>query len=43
MKQEPVVEQLLPLTGERLGTPDGSGDYLYEPDAQTVIDDMLVR
>jgi len=43
MKQEPVVEQLLPLTGERLGTPDGSWDYLYEPDAQTVIDDMLVR
>ncbi|MCK9283877.1 MAG: F0F1 ATP synthase subunit gamma [Rhodocyclaceae bacterium] len=43
MKQEPVIEQLLPLTGERLGTPDGSWDYLYEPDAQTVIDDMLVR
>jgi F-type H+-transporting ATPase subunit gamma len=43
MKQEPVVEQLLPLTGERLGTPDSGWDYLYEPDAQTVIDDMLVR
>ncbi len=43
MKQEPVIEQLLPLTGERLGTPSGSWDYLYEPDAQTVIDDMLVR
>ncbi|QDX81944.1 F0F1 ATP synthase subunit gamma [Denitratisoma sp. DHT3] len=43
MKQEPVIEQLLPLTGERLGTPDGSWDYLYEPDAQTVIDDLLVR
>ncbi|HQR03519.1 MAG: F0F1 ATP synthase subunit gamma [Proteobacteria bacterium] len=43
MKQEPVVEQLLPLSGERLGTPDGSWDYLYEPDAQTVIDDLLLR
>ena len=43
MKQEPVIEQLLPLTGERLGTPDGHWDYLYEPDAQTVIDDLLIR
>lgn len=43
MKQEPVVEQLLPLTGERLGTPKGSWDYLYEPDAQVVIDEMLLR
>ena len=43
MKQEPVVEQLLPLTGERLGTPEGHWDYLYEPDAHVVIDDMLVR
>jgi F-type H+-transporting ATPase subunit gamma len=43
MKQEPVVEQLLPLTGERLGTPNGSWDYLYEPDAQVVIDELLVR
>ncbi|HTH41019.1 MAG TPA: F0F1 ATP synthase subunit gamma [Rhodocyclaceae bacterium] len=43
MKQEPVVEQLLPLTGERLGTPSTSWDYLYEPDAQVVIDELLVR
>ncbi|MFY9329205.1 MAG: F0F1 ATP synthase subunit gamma [Georgfuchsia sp.] len=43
MKQEAVVEQLLPLTGERLGTPTGSWDYLYEPEAQVVIDEMLVR
>ena len=43
MRQEPVIEQLLPLTGERLGTPKGSWDYLYEPDAQVVIDEMLVR
>lgn len=43
MKQEPVLEQLLPLTGERLGAPEGSWDYLYEPDAQVVIDELLVR
>jgi F-type H+-transporting ATPase subunit gamma len=43
MKQEPVMEQLLPLTGERLGAKEGNWDYLYEPDAQTVIDDMLLR
>lgn len=43
MKQEPVLEQLLPLTGEKLGTPDRSWDYLYEPDPQTVIDELLVR
>jgi F-type H+-transporting ATPase subunit gamma len=43
MKQEPVIEQLLPLTGERLGTPEGSWEYLYEPEARVVIDEMLVR
>jgi len=29
MKQEPVIEPLLPLSGERMGTPDRSWDYLY--------------
>jgi F-type H+-transporting ATPase subunit gamma len=43
MRQEPVLEQLLPLTGDRLGTPAGSWDYLYEPDARVVIDDLLIR
>ena len=43
MKQEPVLEQVLPLTGERLGTPETSWDYLYEPDPQAVIDELLVR
>jgi F-type H+-transporting ATPase subunit gamma len=43
MKQEPVLEQLLPLTGERLGTPEGSWEYLYEPEARVVIDEMLIR
>ncbi|HJV24211.1 MAG TPA: FoF1 ATP synthase subunit gamma, partial [Aromatoleum sp.] len=43
MKQEPMLEQLLPLSGEQLGTPDTSWDYLYEPDPQVVIDELLVR
>jgi F-type H+-transporting ATPase subunit gamma len=43
MKQEPVVDQLLPLTGDKLGTPETGWDYLYEPEAQVVIDDLLLR
>ena len=45
MKQEPVIEQLLPLDPSRLQetTREFSWDYLYEPDAQTVLDDLLVR
>ncbi|GHT83034.1 ATP synthase gamma chain [Betaproteobacteria bacterium] len=43
MKQEPQLEQLLPLTGDKLGTPENSWDYLYEPDPQVVIDELLVR
>ncbi len=68
MKQEPVLEQLLPLTHEYLGVPDahveteksvttsgvitsalqigvakGHWDYIYEPEARPVIDELLVR
>jgi F-type H+-transporting ATPase subunit gamma len=43
MKQEPVVEQLLPLSGEQLGTSEGNWDYIYEPDAKKVIDELLLR
>ncbi len=43
MKQEPLVEQLLPLSGEQMGTSEGSWDYIYEPDAKQVIDELLVR
>ncbi len=43
MKQESVCEQLLPLTGERLGTPTSQWDYLYEPDPKAVLDELLVR
>jgi F-type H+-transporting ATPase subunit gamma len=46
MKQESVVEQLLPLSAESLQEGAATGhawDYIYEPDAQAVIDDLLVR
>ncbi|MEO7548919.1 MAG: F0F1 ATP synthase subunit gamma [Ramlibacter sp.] len=49
MKQEPVIEQLLPLSAAKLqADAKASGgehgwDYIYEPDAQTVIDDLLLR
>ncbi|MGZ9006027.1 MAG: F0F1 ATP synthase subunit gamma [Burkholderiales bacterium] len=43
MKQEPIVEQLLPLSGERLGAPTGIWDYIYEPEAQTVLDAAMTR
>ena len=43
MKQEPRIEQLLPLSGEQLGTAEGSWDYIYEPDAKQVIDELMVR
>ncbi len=43
MKQEPVMLQLLPLAGEKLGTPGGVWDYIYEPDAKAVLDQVLTR
>ncbi|MBI5625651.1 MAG: ATP synthase F1 subunit gamma, partial [Nitrosomonadales bacterium] len=48
MKQEPCMEQLLPLSGEQLGTATGNSDhihwdYIYEPEPKQVIDELLVR
>jgi len=43
MKQEPVMEQLLPLAGERLGAPETVWDYLYEPEAKVVLDQVMTR
>jgi F-type H+-transporting ATPase subunit gamma len=43
MKQEPVIEQLIPLGGERLGAPEGTWDYIYEPEARVVLDQVMVR
>ncbi len=43
MRQEAVVEQLLPLAKLEADHGHRDWDYIYEPDAQTVIDDLLVR
>ncbi len=43
MKQEPVIQQLLPLSGDRLGAPEGPWDYVYEPEAQVVLEQVLTR
>lgn len=48
MRQEPMVEQLLPLSSERLAQSASEKsqfgwDYLYEPDAPTVIDELMTR
>ncbi len=43
MKQEPCIEQLLPLTSEKIGSADGNWDYIYEPEAKDVIDELLLR
>jgi F-type H+-transporting ATPase subunit gamma len=53
MKQEVVLEQLLPLSAAKMqadtrASESATGakhgwDYIYEPDAQAVIDDLLVR
>ena len=48
MKQEPQVQQLLPLSAEHLQQSaeekaEYGWDYLYEPDAPTVIDELLTR
>ena len=43
MKQEPVMQQLLPLSGEQLGSPKGHWDYIYEPEAKPVVDQLMMR
>jgi F-type H+-transporting ATPase subunit gamma len=48
MKQEPVIEQLLPLSAERFAQSEEEKraygwDYLYEPDPQRVIDELMTR
>jgi F-type H+-transporting ATPase subunit gamma len=48
MKQEPVIEQFLPLSAERLQQSQEEKaaygwDYIYEPDAVSVIDELLTR
>ncbi|MFM8257681.1 F0F1 ATP synthase subunit gamma [Polynucleobacter sp. MWH-UH24A] len=46
MKQEPVLEKLLPLSGDELAQ-DANGkagwDYIYEPDAESILNGLLKR
>ena len=45
VKQEPVIEQLLPISDEMLAESRRpySWDYLYEPEAAAVVDTLLTR
>jgi F-type H+-transporting ATPase subunit gamma len=48
MKQNPKIEQLVPLTADKLSQTAEEQqayhwDYLYEPSQQAVIDDLLQR
>src|SRR5664279_2487960 len=48
MKQEPLMEQLLPLSAAQMaagddGSATGHWDYIYEPDAKSVLDELMTR
>jgi F-type H+-transporting ATPase subunit gamma len=45
MRQEPVIQQLLPLSAESMAVDKAQHgwDYIYEPDAPSVINELLVR
>ncbi|HET7524805.1 MAG TPA: F0F1 ATP synthase subunit gamma [Burkholderiaceae bacterium] len=47
MTQQPMVEQLLPLSAERMQATEGDSqyawDYIYEPEARVVIDALITR
>jgi len=43
MTQKPAVRQLLPLAAEQDEALKGHWDYIYEPDAAQLLNDMLVR
>jgi len=43
MTQKPTVRQLLPLAPEKDEVLKGHWDYIYEPDAEILLSEMLVR
>ena len=46
MKQEPVLEKILPLAPSAITAGEGNGtswDYIYEPDAESILDGLLKR
>lgn len=46
MKQEPILEKILPLAPNAITASEGNGaswDYIYEPDAESILDGLLKR
>jgi F-type H+-transporting ATPase subunit gamma len=46
MKQEPVLEKILPLAPNAITAGEGKGtswDYIYEPDPESILDGLLKR
>lgn len=43
MKQEPMVQQVLPLSAPKDDKPEHHWDYIYEPEAKSVVDALLTR
>tara|TARA_Y100001936_G_scaffold22991_1_gene20554 strand:+ start:1449 stop:2315 length:867 start_codon:yes stop_codon:yes gene_type:complete len=45
MQQDVIVEQLLPVVPEKMeqGKDSGSMDYIYEPDEETILNELLKR
>ncbi len=43
MKQEPVIEQLLPLPKAELSARSHSWDYIYEPDPKAILEKFMDR
>jgi F-type H+-transporting ATPase subunit gamma len=43
MTQQPTIENLLPVQAEEISELKGGWDYIYEPDAQEVLDNLLIR
>ena len=43
MSQKATFDQLLPLPAAKAGVPNHDWDYIYEPDAATVLDHVITR
>ena len=43
MTQQPMVEQLLPLSADEDENMQHRWDYIYEPDAKALLDGLLIR
>ena len=43
IQQEVIREQLLPIVPEEVDENDGLMDYIYEPDEETILEDLLKR